>query len=102
MKVVSLIPNSDYRRITSKDLSQLTGLNKRDLYAVIETARRKGVPIVGDRSIRSAGYYIPVTEAARNHGIAALKSQLVELNKTLVSVSKADLHDWKMEVGYEP
>lgn len=101
-KVVRLIPHDDDRRISGNEIAQMLGIDRRKITTIIASLRLKGVPIIGDRSTNSYGYYIPLTDHARNEGIATLKNELNEIRKVFTSIKNADLDNWIKEVGYEP
>lgn len=93
--VLSLIPVSDERRINIKDIVAQTNLSTRQVKRVIDQLINKyGIVIVGVRNGRT-GYFIPVTDEARQEGVLPLKAQAIREFKRVNKIQKGNLDEWK-------
>ena len=93
--VLSLIPISDERRINIKDIVAKTNLSTRQVKRVIDQLINKyGIVIVGVRNGRT-GYFIPVTDEARQEGVLPLKAQAIREFKRVNNIQKGNLEEWK-------
>lgn len=93
--VLSLIPISDERRINIKDIVAKTNLSTRQVKRVIDQLINKyGIVIVGVRNGRT-GYFIPVTDEARQEGVLPLKAQAIREFKRVNKIQKGNLDEWK-------
>lgn len=70
--------------LTGNDLSELTGLQKREVEAMIQKERREGFPICAT----SRGYYLATTPEELNRYCAKLKRQAIEVFKTRQALIK--------------
>ena len=97
--VLSLIPISDERRINIKDIVEQTNLSTRQVKRVIDQLINKyGIVIVGVRNGRT-GYFIPVTDEARQEGVLPLKAQAIREFKRVNKIQKGNLDEWKKYIG---
>lgn len=97
--VLSLIPVSDECRINRKDIIKATGLSTRRVKEIVkQLVNNYGIVIIGLRSGRT-GYFIPVTEQARQEGVLQLKDQAIEELKRVNKVQKGNLDEWKKYIG---
>lgn len=97
--VLSLIPISDERRVNIKDIVAKTRLSTRRVKKIIDQLiNNYGIVIVGVRNGRT-GYFIPVTEQARQEGVLQLKAQAIEELKRVNKVQKGNLDEWKKYIG---
>ena len=91
-KLLRSIPKGNERIITTKELSQLTGLETR---AIRDNIQRLivlyGFPIIGIRSQNRAGYYIATTESDILSGVRSLDKQVKEEQKRITALLYADL-----------
>ena len=93
--VLSLIPISDERRINIKDIVAKTNLSTRQVKRVIDQLINKyGIVIVGVRNGRT-GYFIPVTDEARQEGVLPLKAQAIKEFKRVNKIQNGNLDEWK-------
>lgn len=93
--VLSLIPISDERRINIKDIVEQTNLSTRQVKRVIDQLINKyGIVIVGVRNGRT-GYFIPVTDEARQEGVLPLKAQAIREFKRVNKIQNGNLDEWK-------
>ena len=93
--VLSLIPISDERRINIKDIVEQANLSTRQVKRVIDQLINKyGIVIVGVRNGRT-GYFIPVTDEARQEGVLPLKAQAIREFKRVNKIQKGNLDEWK-------
>ena len=93
--VLSLIPISDERGINIKDIVEQTNLSTRQVKRVIDQLINKyGIVIVGVRNGRT-GYFIPVTDEARQEGVLPLKAQAIREFKRVNKIQKGNLDEWK-------
>lgn len=93
--VLSLIPISDERRINIKDIVEQTNLSTRQVKRVIDQLINKyEIVIVGVRNGRT-GYFIPVTDEARQEGVLPLKAQAIREFKRVNKIQKGNLDEWK-------
>ena len=97
--VLSLIPISDERRVNIKDIVAQTRLSTRRVKKIIDVLiNNYGIVIVGVRNGRT-GYFIPVTDQARQEGVLPLKAQAIKEFKRLNKIQKGNLDEWKKYIG---
>ena len=63
--VLDVIPSGSEHKIAIRDVSQLIGIDERTVYDVINSLRKKGVPVCAKRSGDDRGYFIAETEEER-------------------------------------
>lgn len=97
--VLSLIPISDERRVNIKDIVAQTRLSTRRVKKIInQLINNYGIVIVGVRNGRT-GYFIPVTDQARQEGVLPLKAQAIKEFKRVNKIQKGNLDEWKKYIG---
>lgn len=97
--VLSLIPISDERRVNIKDIVAKTRLSTRRVKKIIDQLINDyGIVIVGVRNGRT-GYFIPVTDQARQEGALPLKAQAIKEFKRVNKIQKGNLDEWKKYIG---
>lgn len=97
--VLSLIPISDERRVNIKDIVAKTRLSTRRVKKIIDQLiNNYGIVIVGVRNGRT-GYFIPVTDEARQEGVLPLKAQAIKEFKRVNNIQKGNLDEWKKYIG---
>ena len=97
--VLSLIPISDERRVNIKDIVAQTRLSTRRVKKIIDQLiNNYGIVIVGVRNGRT-GYFIPVTDQARQDGVLPLKAQAIKEFKRVNRIQKGNLDEWKKYIG---
>lgn len=97
--VLSLIPISDERRVNIKDIVAQTRLSTRRVKKTIDQLiNNYGIVIVGVRNGRT-GYFIPVTDQARQDGVLPLKAQAIKEFKRVNRIQKGNLDEWKKYIG---
>lgn len=97
--VLSLIPISDERRVNIKDIVAQTRLSTRRVKKIIDQLiNNYGIVIVGVRNGRT-GYFIPVTDQARQEGVLPLKAQAIKEFKRVNKIQKGNLYEWKKYIG---
>ena len=97
--VLSLIPISDERRVNIKDIVAQTRLSTRRVKKIIDQLINDyGIVIVGVRNGRT-GYFIPVTDQARQEGVLPLKAQAIKEFKRVNKIQKGNLDEWKKYIG---
>ena len=97
--VLSLIPISDERRVNIKDIVAKTRLSTRRVKKIIDVLiNNYGIVIVGVRNGRT-GYFIPVTDEARQEGVLPLKAQAIKEFKRVNNIQKGNLDEWKKYIG---
>lgn len=96
---LSLIPISDERRVNIKDIVAQTRLSTRRVKKIIDQLTNNyGIVIVGVRNGRT-GYFIPVTDQARQEGVLPLKAQAIKEFKRVNKIQKGNLDEWKKYIG---
>lgn len=97
--VLSLIPISDERRVNIKDIVAQTRLSTRRVKKIIDQLiNNYGIVIVGVRNGRT-GYFIPVTDQARQEGVLPLKAQAIKEFERVNKIQKGNLDEWKKYIG---
>lgn len=97
--VLSLIPISDERRVNIKNIVAQTRLSTRRVKKIIDQLiNNYGIVIVGVRNGRT-GYFIPVTDQARQEGVLPLKAQAIKEFKRVNKIQKGNLDEWKKYIG---
>jgi transcription initiation factor IIE alpha subunit len=96
-RVKQLIPYGCDSKRSSTEISDLTGLNLREVQAVIRVLSLKGVPIVAKRNggYADRGYYIATNETERVEGLQSFKRQCTDMMKRIEAVEAADLDNWQ-------
>jgi predicted transcriptional regulator len=93
--VLDVIPSGSEHKIAIRDVSQLIGIDERTVYDVINSLRKKGVPVCAKRSGEDRGYFIAETEEERSEGLAAYKSQVKDMTQLINQIESADLEGWR-------
>ena len=97
--VLSLIPIIDERRVNIKDIVAQTRLSTRRVKKIIDQLiNNYGIVIVGVRNGRT-GYFIPVTDQARQEGVLPLKAQAIKEFKRVNKIQKGNLDEWEKYIG---
>lgn len=103
--VLDLIPRGSETKVSINYISRMTSLDERSIYEVVNRLRSKGVPVCAKRngSEKDRGYYIAKTIEERDEGLAAYKSQIVDMQKMVYQVENVDLDSWEKELheGYQ-
>lgn len=94
--VLDLIPNGSDRKISIREIGKLLDLDERSIYEIINSLRRKGVPVCAKRNGQplDRGYYIATNEAERADGIHSYKSQVNDMSNLIATIEQADLLNW--------
>lgn len=95
-KILSVIRNRE-EPINIKEIVKLTNLPKRQVFRIIESLRRKGIPVVASRA-GTTGVKIATTEKEKNKCIRSLASQSAKLLETSAHLKLADLETWKERI----
>ncbi|WP_278530492.1 hypothetical protein [Enterococcus asini] len=100
MAVLELIPQGTAHKITTKELGMLVDLDQRSIFEVINSLRKKGVPVCAQRSgvPSDRGYYIATSEQERTEGLAAYKSQVTDMQALIDHIEGADVAGWMNKV----
>lgn len=98
--VLELIPHGTARKISIKEVASLVDLDERSIYEVINSLRKKGVPVCAQRSgvPSDRGYYIATSEQERTEGLTAYKSQVKDMTKLIDLIESADLYNWTSRI----
>lgn len=98
--VLDLIPSGTQRKIAIKEVSRLVDLDERSIYEVINSLRKKGIPICAQRSGEPSqrGYYIATNDLERNEGISSYKSQVADMQRLISYIEEADVNGWVYNV----
>lgn len=96
--VLDVIPVGSGQKIAIRDVGQLVGLDERTIYEVINSLRKKGVPVCAKRSGEDRGYFIAETEQERIEGLAAYKSQVQDMTTLITQIESADLENWMASI----
>lgn len=101
--VLDLIPRGSETKVTINYISRMTSLDERSIYEVVSRLRNKGVPVCAKRNgpEKNRGYYIAQTIEERDEGLAAYKSQIIDMQKMVHQVESADLDSWENELHSE-
>lgn len=92
--VLDVIPVGSGHKIAIRDVVNLVGSDERTIYEVINSLRKKGVPICAKRSGDDRGYFIAESEEERNEGLAAYKAQVKDMSVLIREIEAADLENW--------
>lgn len=92
--VLELIPRGFERKIKVPNICSIIDLDERDVKAVIQMLRAKGVPIVSVRGYEG-GMFIATNEAERTIGLQAFKNQFKSMEQTITNIEQADLNNWQ-------
>ncbi|REC32254.1 hypothetical protein CF160_07250 [Enterococcus pseudoavium] len=88
------------RELLLRYASNLTGINgyERTIYEVVNSLRKKGVPVCAKRSGEDRGYFIAQTEEERIEGLSAYKSQVQDMATLITQIEAADLENWMASI----
>lgn len=92
--VLELIPRGFERKIKVLDICSIIDLDERDVKAVIQMLRAKGVPIVSVRGYEG-GMFIATNEDERTIGLKAFRNQFKSMEQTITNIEQADLKNWQ-------
>lgn len=98
--VLDLFPSGTQRKIAIKEVSRLVDLDERSIYEVINSLRKKGIPICAQRSgdLTHRGYYIATSDEERKEGLSAYKSQVADMQSLIDHIEGADVAGWMNKV----
>lgn len=100
MAVLELIPQGTAHKITTKELGMLVDLDQRSIFEVINSLRKKGVPVCAQRSgiLSDRGYYIATSEQERAEGLASFKAQAADMQALIGYIEGADVAGWMHKI----
>lgn len=96
--VLDVIPSGSEHKIAIREISNLVNVDDRSVYEVINSLRKKGVPVCAKRSGDNGGYFIAETEEERREGLAAYKAQVKDMTKLIDHIESADLEGWRQSL----
>lgn len=101
-KLLFLMPIGSENKLSIREIMKKLDVSKRATFEIINSLRFKGVPICAKRNglKQERGYYIATNEAERTEGIAAYKSQVVDMHKLIKVIEHADLNEWHKHIAY--
>lgn len=99
-EVLGLIPQGTERKVTTKELASLIDLDQRSIFEVINSLRKKGVPVCAQRSglPSDRGYYIATSDQERAEGLASFKAQAADMQALIGYIEGADVAGWMNKV----
>lgn len=81
-RVLAMIPRETGKEVLSKDIAYSTGLEKRDVMAVINTLiMDHNIPIGAGRSKHNKGYFIITNEAQLRMAIQPLNNSIIVMQQ---------------------
>jgi predicted transcriptional regulator len=95
--VLDLIPVGSIRKVSIREIGKILDLDERSIYEIINSLRRKGVPVCAKRNGNpiDRGYYIATNEEERATGIHSYKSQVKDMSNLINTIEQADLINWR-------
>ena len=83
--------------INISELVNITRLNRRTVLGIIESLRKKGVPVVGKRNGKT-GIKIATTQNEINESCMTLAQQSAKMLRTSAYLKTSDLKHWKEHI----
>ena len=83
--IIVLIPKGESSRITSSEISKLTGINGATIRQMVNNSRANFIPIASD----SDGYFIAETPDELDHTIAQINSHIHKMIQAREGLKKA-------------
>lgn len=91
-RVLAVIPKGIEKPVTVARISQMTGINARDIYSILRTLLMEyDVPIGGIRDKNSHGVFIATTETERAAALAPLANNATELTRRVAKLMTVNL-----------
>lgn len=87
-RIADLLHPGAKNAISRRDLMALTGLSDRELRLMIETERRRGIPILSDNI---HGYFLPGDSAERDRCVRSLRRRAKEIEATAAAIEQAEV-----------
>ncbi|MDE6933462.1 MAG: hypothetical protein K2P37_12325 [Oscillospiraceae bacterium] len=87
-RIADLLHPGAKNAISRRDLMALTGLSDRELRLMIETERRRGIPILSDNI---HGYFLPGDSAERDRCVRSLRRRAGEIEATAAAIEHAEV-----------
>lgn len=87
-RIADLLHPGAKNAISRRDLMVLTGLSDRELRLMIETERRRGIPILSDNI---HGYFLPGDSAERDRCVRSLRRRAGEIEATAAAIEHAEV-----------
>ncbi|QBX18694.1 phage protein [Streptococcus pseudoporcinus] len=93
-RVFCFIPMGAERKVSNEEIRKTFGLTDREVRQIVYDLIQKGVPVVASKQ-KDGGYYIATTEAERQEGLRANKSQVQSELKRIKAVESVDLNNFR-------
>lgn len=93
-RVFCFIPMGIERKVSNEDIQMTFNLTDREVRQTIYDLIQKGIPVVAIKQ-KGGGYYIATTEAERQEGLRANKSQVKSELKRIKAVESIDLMNFR-------
>ena len=87
-RIADLLHPGAGNAIPRRDLMALTGLSDRELRLMIESERRKGIPILSDNA---HGYFLPGNSAERDRCVRSLRRRAKEIESTAAAIERSEV-----------
>ena len=87
MKISDYLSPGQQNAVSLRRLTAMVGENPRIVRRMIESERRRGVPILSD-NLR--GYFLPATENERKRFVQSMRGRAMEILTTAAAVERAD------------
>lgn len=94
--LLSIIENSK-EPIKTKDLITMTRLDRRTILGIVESLRKKGIPVIGKRS-GQRGLKIATTQKEINQSCMTLLQQSARMAETSAYLKNSDLKHWQERI----
>ncbi|MDH6364697.1 biotin operon repressor [Enterococcus sp. PF1-24] len=96
--VLELLPKGIERKTKTSEISKLVDLSQREVFAVIQSLRSKGIPVLASRGVNS-GLYIAISQDELSNGLRAFKSQQQSMSETIGYLENADVEHWHEHIA---
>lgn len=93
-RVFCFIPMGAERKVKSEEIERVFGITSRQVRDITYNLTQIGIPVVTSKK-KDGGYYIATTEAERQEGLRANRSQVQSELKRIKAVESVDLNNFR-------